>query len=95
MFINEYAPGRVISSVGGACFILRYSIPVNCLPSEADPHKPYFKGHPIAVILAVNMKLHGYELGRFDPSLVDVLHVKRFGNDFIVKKLAYTDILLF
>ena len=41
------------------------------------------------------MKLHGYELGRFDPSLVDVLHVKRFGNDFIVKKLAYTDILLF
>ena len=26
------------------------------------------------------MKLHGYELGRFDPSLVDVLHVKYSDN---------------
>lgn len=41
------------------------------------------------------MKLHGYELGRFDSSLVDIKRVKYFDNIFIIKELAYSDILLF
>lgn len=57
-----------------------YVIPVNYLPRKSDLRKPYLDGSSIAVVFSDNMKLHGYELGCFDPSLVDVQHVKYSDN---------------